>query len=50
MKVRVFGDTAVVTASDTEESSLKGKDTSGKYVWMDVFVMRNGRWQAVASD
>jgi hypothetical protein len=28
----------------------KGKDSSGKYVWTDVFVSRNGRWQAVASE
>src|SRR5207244_42648 len=49
MKVRVYGDTAVVTGSDTEKSSYKGKDTSGKYTWTDIFVRRNGRWQAVAS-
>jgi ketosteroid isomerase-like protein len=49
MKVRVFGNTAVVTGSDTEKSTYKGKDSSGKYVWTDVFVNRNGRWQAVAS-
>jgi ketosteroid isomerase-like protein len=49
MKVRVFGDTAVVTGSDTEKSSSKGKDVVEKYLWTDVFVKRNGRWQAVAS-
>jgi ketosteroid isomerase-like protein len=49
MKVRVFGDTAVVTGSDTEKSTYKGKDTSGKYVWTDVFVKRKGHWQAAAS-
>ena len=49
MKVRVFGNTAVVTGSDTEKSTYKGKDSSGKYAWTDVFVNRNGRWQAVAS-
>jgi ketosteroid isomerase-like protein len=49
MKVRVFGDTAVVTGSDDEKSSYKGKDTSGHYTWTDVFVKRHGRWQAVAS-
>ena len=49
MKVRVFGNTAVVTGSDTEKSTYKGKDSSGKYVWTDVFVMRNGHWQAAAS-
>jgi ketosteroid isomerase-like protein len=49
MKVRVFGDTAVVTGSDTEKSTFKGKDSSGKYVWTDVFVKRQGHWQAAAS-
>jgi ketosteroid isomerase-like protein len=49
MKVRVFGDTAVVTGSDDEKSSYKGKDTSGHWVWTDVFVKRQGHWQAVAS-
>jgi ketosteroid isomerase-like protein len=49
MKVRVFGNTAVVTGSDTEKSTYKGKDSSGKYLWTDVFVMRQGRWQAAAS-
>lgn len=49
LKVRVFGNAAVVTGSDTEKSAYKGKDTSGKYVWTDVWVMRDGRWQAVAT-
>ena len=49
MKVRVFGDSAIVTGSDTEKSTLKGKDVIDKYLWTDVFVKRAGRWQAVAS-
>jgi ketosteroid isomerase-like protein len=49
MKVRVIGNTAFVAGSDTEKSTYKGKDTSGKYYWTDVFMLRNGRWQAVAS-
>jgi Domain of unknown function (DUF4440) len=49
MKVRVFGNTAVVTGRDTEKSTDRGKDSSGTYVWTDVFVLRNGRWQVVAS-
>jgi ketosteroid isomerase-like protein len=49
MTVRVFGNTAVVTGSDAEKSTDRGKDSSGNYVWTDVFVFRNGRWQAVAS-
>ena len=50
MKVRVFGDTAVVTGGHREKSQYNGRDTSGHYRWMDVFVKRNGRWQAVASE
>lgn len=49
MDVRVFGNTAVVTGSSDEKSSYKGKDTSGHSVFTDVFVKRNGNWQAVAS-
>jgi len=49
IKVRIIGDTAIVTASDTEKSTYKGKDSSGKYVWTDIFVKRNGKWQAVAT-
>jgi ketosteroid isomerase-like protein len=49
MKVRVYGDTAVVTGTDTEQGQYHGKDSSGVYVWTDVFVRRDGRWQAVSS-
>ena len=49
MDVKVIGTVAVVQGSDTEKSSSKGKDTSGKWVWMDVFVNRDGKWQAVRS-
>ena len=49
MKVRVYGNTAIVTGSDTEKGEYHGQDSSGKYLWTDVFVRRNGRWQAVSS-
>jgi len=49
MKVRVFGDTAVVTGTDDEITLEDGKKSSDHYVWTDVFVKRNGRWLAVAS-
>jgi ketosteroid isomerase-like protein len=49
LKVRVFGDTAVVHGLETRKSSYKGKDTSGQYRFTNVFVKRNGRWQAIAS-
>ncbi len=49
LKVRVFGNPAIVNGSDTEKSTWKGKDSSGHYVWTDVFAQRNGKWQAVSS-
>lgn len=49
MKVRVFGDTAVVTGTDDEITMTDGKKSSDHYVWTDVFVKRNGKWLAVAS-
>lgn len=50
MDVLVSGNTAIVQGGDTEKSSFKGKDTSGKYVWMDVFQKKDGKWQAVRSE
>lgn len=47
--VKVIGAVAIAQGSDTEKSSSKGKDTSGKWVWMDVFVQHDGKWQAVRS-
>ena len=49
IKVRVYGNTAIVTGSDTEKGQFHGRDSSGRYLWTDVFVHRNGRWQAVSS-
>jgi ketosteroid isomerase-like protein len=49
MDVKVLGTIAIVQGSDTEKSSNKGKDTSGKWVWMDVFVNRDGKWMALRS-
>ncbi len=50
LDVLVSGDIGIVQGSDNEKSAYKGKDTSGKYVWMDVFQKKNGKWQAVRSE
>ena len=49
MKVRVLGSTAVVTGSNDATSVENGKESTGHYVWLDVFAKRNGKWLAVAS-
>jgi len=49
MNVRVYGDTAVVMGTDTEKSIYQGQNSSGRYAFIDVFVKKDGRWQAVAS-
>lgn len=48
IKVRVFGDVAVVTLGQQEKAQYKGKDTSGHYLYTDTWVKRNGKWQIVA--
>lgn len=48
IKVRVFGDSAVVTYHQSEKSQFQGKDNSGETLWTDIFVKRDGRWQIVA--
>jgi len=49
MDVKIMGSVAIVQGSNVEKSTDKGTDASGKWVWMDVFVNRNGRWQSVRS-
>ena len=49
MEVKVLGNVAVVQGSDTDKGTSKGKDSSGKYVWTDVFAKIDGKWQVVRS-
>jgi len=49
MEVKVLGNVAVVQGSHTEKSTTNGKDTSGKWIWTDVFVKRDGKWLIVRS-
>jgi ketosteroid isomerase-like protein len=48
MKVRVYGDVAVVTGRSTVKETYKGEDVSGQYRWTHTWVKRAGRWQCVA--
>jgi len=50
IRVRVYGDAAVVTGRTTVKEQYKGKDISGQYQWTDMWVKDYaGRWQCVAS-
>jgi len=46
MKVQVSDpDMAVVVYRSNDKGTYKGKDISGEYRWLDVFVKRGGKWQ-----
>ena len=47
--VHIYDNAAVVSGITDEQSSYRGKDTSGRFRWMDVWVRRAGRWECVAS-
>ena len=47
--VRVYGDTAVVWFTQRLVGPSNGKPLTLTYRYVDVFVMRAGRWQCVAS-
>ena len=48
MVVRLYGDTAVVTARADVKGHQLGEDFSGLYRYTRVWVRRNGRWQTVS--
>ena len=47
MDVQMFGNVAMAQASVKEKRSLKGKDTSGEFAWMDLREKRAGKWVIV---
>jgi ketosteroid isomerase-like protein len=49
LKVRFYGDTAIVVGQGLIKARTKTQDLSGKYVWTDTFVKQDGEWKAVAS-
>lgn len=44
---RVYGNIAVVNGTVSLKATMEGKDISGNYLFTDVFVYRDGRWQCV---
>ena len=49
MKVRVYGDTAVVLGHLTCKGTWEGNDVAGEYVFTDTFSKIDGHWREVAS-
>ena len=48
-KIRIFGDTAVVHGSESDEVEADGKRFSVRYVYLDVLRKKDGEWKLVAS-
>jgi ketosteroid isomerase-like protein len=49
LKLRFYGDTAVVNGVGTVKSHTKSEHGTGQYSWTDVFVKTNGEWKAVSA-
>ena len=49
LKVRFYGDMAIVVGQGSIKAHTKIQDLGGKYVWTDTFVKQRGAWTAVAS-
>jgi len=49
MKVRMYGDTGIVTGRMTIKATWDGSDVGGEYAFTDTFVKQGGKWQEVAS-
>ena len=48
MKVRVYGDTAIVTGKSTAKGTIAGVELKGPLMFTRVYVKKNGKWQSVA--
>jgi ketosteroid isomerase-like protein len=49
LRIRVYGDTSVVTGNLNIKGSANNNDISGDYRYTDVFVKRAGKWVKVAT-
>lgn len=48
IRVRPFGDVAIVHAKARQRASVSGQDWSGLFLLTDVWVWRDDRWQVVS--
>jgi ketosteroid isomerase-like protein len=49
MRVRLYGEVAVITGQSTIRAKVGGREESGDYRFTDVWAKRGKLWQAVAS-
>ncbi len=49
MHVRAYGNSAVVTGAAAQTGAFGGQSLVPRIVFTDTFVLRNGKWRAVAS-
>lgn len=49
LKVRVYGDTAVATYTDTYDGLVRGEHRTKTVLTTDTFARQNGTWKEVAS-
>lgn len=49
VRVRFFGDTGVAQGDESWERR-SGTPRRGRFVWIDTWVLRNGKWQIVAAE
>ena len=49
VKVRLFGNTAIVTYRTTGKGSFKGQPINDQTQWTDTFVKTGGKWLIVAT-
>lgn len=47
LKVQIYGDAAIVTGIDTIGGKRQGEPYVSKWLYMDVWIKRDGRWQCV---
>jgi ketosteroid isomerase-like protein len=48
LKVRVYGNAAVVTGKADVKGTLGGQDATGQVLFTRVYVKKGGRWQSVS--
>jgi ketosteroid isomerase-like protein len=48
MKVRVYGDTAIVTGKSTAKGTIGGRELTGPVMFTRVYVKKDGKWKSVA--